>query len=342
MMDKRGIIAITTGDPCGIGAEITVKALSKEEIYKISKPLVISDVRLVKQAIEISGLSFVINVIDSPENGIYKFGIIDVIDVNNYDPKIQQWGEVTVDGGKASFEYIKASIELALEGKIDAVTTGPIHKEAINIAGYKYSGHTEIFADLTVSEKVCMMLIDKHMRVSHVTTHVSMDKVSSLITKERVYDVIKLTNEAVCKMGVENPKIAVAGYNPHSGEKGLFGNEEEVSIYPAIEMAVNEGMNVEGPVPPDTVFVKMMGKQYDAVIAMYHDQGHIPMKLAGFKMDDSGKMASMSGVNVTLGLPIIRTSVDHGVAFEIAGKGIANYESMIDAIEVAALMAKNN
>jgi 4-hydroxythreonine-4-phosphate dehydrogenase len=341
-MDKRGIIAITTGDPCGIGAEITVKSLSKEEIYKISKPLVISDVRLIKQALEISGLNLVINVIDSPENGIYKFGIIDVIDLNNYDTKIQRWGEVTVDGGKASFEYIKASIELALEGKIDAVTTGPIHKEAINIAGYKYSGHTEIFADLTASEKVCMMLIDKHMRVSHVTTHVSMDKVSSLITKERVHDVIKLTNEAVCKMGVENPKIAVAGYNPHSGEKGLFGNEEEISIIPAIEAAINEGMDVEGPVPPDTVFVKMMGKQYDAVIAMYHDQGHIPMKLAGFKMDDSGKMASMSGVNVTLGLPIIRTSVDHGVAFEIAGKGIANYESMIDAIEVAALMAKNN
>jgi 4-hydroxythreonine-4-phosphate dehydrogenase len=339
-MQHRPIVAITTGDPCGIGAEISVKSLNVEEIYRIAKPLIISDAKLVQQAIEIAKLDININVISMPEEGLYSYGTIDVLDLNNYEMSSQRWGNVTKESGKVSYEFIESAIKLAMEGRIDAVATGPIHKEAINLAGFKYAGHTEIFASLTGTKKVCMMLTDGHMRVSHVTTHIPMSKAKDLITVSRVYDVINLTKEALEKMGIENPKIAVAGYNPHAGEGGLFGDEEIVSISPAIQRAVRDGINVDGPIPPDTVFVKMMGKQYDAVVAMYHDQGHIPMKLAGFKQDKDGLMSSMSGVNLTLGLPIIRTSVDHGTAFGKAGKGTANYDSMIDALKLAALMAK--
>jgi len=336
----RPIVAITPGDPCGIGPEITVKTLSEKKIYQSAKPLVISDSRLIEQAIKISDLSLKINSINNPEEGLYTYGTIDVLDLINYDISLQQWGKVTKAGGKASFEFIERAIRLAMEGKINAVTTGPIHKKALNEAGYHYAGHTEIFADLTGAEKVCMMLSDKHMRVSHVTTHVAMKNVTDLITVRRVFDVIKLTNEALTKMGIQKPKIAVAGFNAHAGEEGLFGSEEETKINPAIQLALQEEIDAEGPVPPDTVFVKLMGRQYDAVVAMYHDQGHIPMKLAGFHQDKEGNMAAMSGVNLTLGLPIIRTSVDHGVAFGKAGKGTANYESMMDALNLAALMAQ--
>lgn len=337
-MRKTPIIAITIGDPFGIGAEITVKALNNIEIYNICRPLVIADTKIIKDTIKTTNLELNVNTIKNPKEGLYKFGTIDVIDVIGVSK--YSYGEVTVEGGKASFEYIKKAIELAMKNEIDAVTTGPIHKKAINMAGFHYAGHTEIFADLTNTKSVCMMLTDKHMRVSHVTTHVPMKAVSEKITKERVLEVIKLTNNAVKEIGIENPKIAVAGYNPHSGEDGLFGDEEITKIIPAIEEAKLEGILVQGPVPPDTVFSKMMGKQFDAVVAMYHDQGHIPMKLAGFKFDsETGHMGAMSGVNVTLGLPIIRTSVDHGVAFEIAGKGIANHQSMVDSIILAAKMS---
>lgn len=338
-MQYRPIVAITNGDPCGIGAEIIVKSLNYKDIYEVSKPLIISDYKLIYQALSISGMNLKLNCITDPEEGIYSYGTLDILDLNNYDMATQRWGQVTKESGKASFEFIEKSIELALKKKIDAVTTGPIHKEAINNSGYHYAGHTEIFADLTSSKRVCMLLTDKHMRVSHVTTHLPMAKVMNLITTDRIHQVIKLTDDAVRKMGIESPKIAVAGYNPHAGEGGLFGNEEIKYILPAIDLASEEGIDVDGPIPPDTVFVKMMGRQYDAVVAMYHDQGHIPMKLAGFKQDKDGKMSSMSGVNVTLGLPIIRTSVDHGVAFGKAGKGTANHESMVDAIKLAALMA---
>ncbi|MCG1013091.1 4-hydroxythreonine-4-phosphate dehydrogenase PdxA [Tepidanaerobacter sp. GT38] len=340
MQKTKPVIAITVGDPCGIGPEITAKALSNAEIYDMCCPVAISDADVMRQAVEIAKVNLKINSVENLEDCKYEYGTIDVLNIKNVDVEEIQFGKVTKMGGEASFQYIVKGIQLALEGKVDAVTTGPIHKKAINLAGHEYSGHTEIFADYTKTKDYCMMLVDGDFRVSHVTTHVSFRQVPDLVKKARVLKVIELTNEALIKMGIKQPRIAVAGLNPHSGEEGLFGREEIEEIEPAIKEANQIGIQAEGPVPPDTVFVKMRGGQYDAVVAMYHDQGHIPTKLVGFKYDDKlGKWGSVAGVNTTLGLPIIRTSVDHGVAFGKAGKGTANPESMIDAIKLAAVMA---
>jgi 4-hydroxythreonine-4-phosphate dehydrogenase len=241
--------------------------------------------------------------------------------------------------GLASNQYIEKVIQLAMAKKIDATITGPIHKEAINAAGIHEAGHTEIYARLTGTKDYAMMLAEGDFRVVHVSTHVSLQEAINRAKKERVYKVICLADDALRKMGTEKPRIAVAGLNPHAGENGMFGREEIEEIIPAIEQARAEGKTVEGPIPPDTVFSKMKGGQYDIVVVMYHDQGHIPTKLAGFNYDrKTNTWLSMSGVNVTLGLPIIRSSVDHGVAFGKAGEGRANPESMIQAIEMGVRM----
>jgi len=243
--------------------------------------------------------------------------------------------------GKAAVEYIQKAVALALEGRVTAIVTAPIHKEAINKAGFHYAGHTELLAQLTNTKEYAMLLAHGPFRVSHVTTHTSMRKACDRIKKDRVLTVIRLTYEVLKQLGIENPRIGVAGLNPHSGEDGLFGDEEKNEITPAIEEAKNKGWNVEGPVPPDTVFSKLRGKLYDAVVAMYHDQGHIAVKLVGFSMKAGGsEWTKMSGVNVTLGLPIIRTSVDHGVAFGKAGEGRANPQSMVDAVKLAIQLGK--
>lgn len=336
----KPIIAITVGDPCSIGPEITAKALALPEIYEQCRPLVVGDAGLMFEAARIAAVNLEVRPVENPAQGRYEYGVIDVLDLQNVDLSQLEYGKVTRLGGEASFQYIAKAIELALAGEVDAVTTGPIHKEAINLAGHHYAGHTEIFADLTKTKDYCMMLIDKNFRVSHVTTHVAFSQVPSLITKERVLKVIELTYEALLRMGIARPRIAVAGLNPHAGEGGLFGREEIEEIGPAVEQARWQGMTVDGPISPDTIFVKLRGGQYDAVVAMYHDQGHIPTKIVGFQYDNStGTWGAVAGINVTLGLPIIRTSVDHGTAFGKAGKGTANPESMIDAIKLAAELA---
>ncbi len=264
------------------------------------------------------------------------------MNLNYLTPKSWEYKKVSALTGEASFNYVKKAIELAMEGEIQAVTTGPINKESINLAGYHYSGHTEILADLTKTKDYAMMLTGDGLRVIHVTTHVSMRQACELVTEERVSTVIKLALEAMKMMNIENPRIAVAGLNAHSSENGLFGDEESKAISPAISKARKAGINVEGPVPPDTVFVKALAGQYDIVLAMYHDQGHIPIKLSGFKLDvTTNKYTSVGGVNSTIGLPIIRTSVDHGTAFGKAGEGRANEESLIDALELAIKMARS-
>jgi 4-hydroxythreonine-4-phosphate dehydrogenase len=228
-----------------------------------------------------------------------------------------------------------------MAGEVDAVVTGPIHKESLNLGGHRYSGHTEIFADLTNTSDYAMMLADDDFRVTHVSTHVSLRQACDLVTSKRVLTVILLAYNALQKLGITRPKIGVAGLNPHSGEGGLFGTEEIEEIIPAITKAQAMGISVEGPVPPDTLFAKTRGGQYDMAIAMYHDQGHIAMKTAGFSLDSrTGQWTAVSGVNVTLGLPIIRVSVDHGTAFGKAGKGTANSRSMIQALELAAKFAR--
>ena len=342
-LKRRPVIAISVGDPAGIGPEITAKTLAHANIYSQCCPLVIADTELMNRAIQIAGVSLETNIVQNPSDGMYRHGCIDILDIQNVNLSQLEYGKISSLGGEASFQYIRKAIELALAKKVDAVTTGPIHKEAINSAGHCYAGHTEIFADLTNTKDYCMMLIDKKFRVSHVTTHVSLRDIPSLVTKERVLKVIDLTHKALVKMGIPIPRIAVSGLNPHAGDGGLFGFEEIEQIEPAVKDAKEQGIDVTGPISPDTVFVKLHGGQYDAVVAMYHDQGHIPAKVIGFKYEDStGTLASVAGINVTLGLPIIRTSVDHGVAFDQAWKGVANPESMMDALILASFLANKN
>jgi 4-hydroxythreonine-4-phosphate dehydrogenase len=340
MGHSRSLIGISVGDPAGIGPEITAKALSFPEIYELCKPLVIAEGEMMRKVIQFSGLDIKIHIVSSPKEGRYQFGTIDLVDLKNIDGKPIRHKIISADYGRASFEYVKKVIELAMKKEIDATVTGPISKEAINLAGFHYSGHTEIYADLTRTRDYAMMLVHDHFRVIHVSTHVSMREACDRVKKDRVYRVIMLGYDAVRRLGIQNPRIAVAGLNPHAGESGLFGREEIEEIDPAIEQARKEGLNVEGPIPPDTVFSKMQGHQYDLVVVMYHDQGHIPTKLIGFQYDDQTKTwGSMSGVNITCGLPIIRVSVDHGTAFGKAGEGRANPESMIQAIKIAAQLA---
>lgn len=338
--EVRPVIAITMGDPAGIGAELAVKALADPEIYDICRPFVIGDSKMIADAIRFTGSNIVQQRIAKPDDGVFEPGMINVVDLNNIEMNEHVYGQVSASAGRAAFDYVKTGIELAVACEADAVVTGPIHKESLNRGGYKYSGHTEIFADLTGTRDYAMMLVDQGMRVVHVTTHVSLRKACDLIRKDRVLTVIRLAHEAALMLGIAKPRIGVAGLNPHSGEEGLFGTEEIEEIRPAIQAARDEGINAEGPVPPDTLFAKARGGQYDIVVAMYHDQGHIPLKTVSFALDQTtGRWLSVSGVNTTLGLPIIRTSVDHGVAFGKAGKGTANPESLVQAIHMAVQFA---
>ena len=333
---KRPVIAITMGDPAGIGAEIIVKALSREEIYKKSKPIIIGSKCVINDAIKFIPSNLKLKVLKNTEEIKGEFGIIDFIDLDNIGLDEFNYGKVSAKAGQASLDYIYKGIDLAMEGLANAVVTGPIHKEAIKAAGSPYAGHTEIFASLTKTKNYAMMLVDDNLRVIHVSTHVSLRQACDLVKKERILTVIHLADKALKDLGIKNPKIGVAGLNPHAGEGGLFGNEELEEIIPAIEQAKKEHITVDGPVPPDTIFSKVIGGQYDIAVVMYHDQGHIPVKITGFKYNKLiNKWSRISGVNITVGLPIIRTSVDHGVAFDKAGEGRSNEESMIEAIKMA-------
>ena len=331
-------IAISAGDPAGIGPEVCVKALNVSEVYEICNPLVVCDARIIEQAIEFCGLDLKVNSVKEPGKGLYQYGIIDVLNIPNIEMDLFSFNTISKMTGKASFEYIEKVINLALEKKVDATVTGPIHKEAIKLAGFNFPGHTEIFAHFTNTSQYAMMLADEDFRVIHVNTHRSMLESIRRINKDRVLETIKLADRALRNMGIDNPRIAVNGLNPHAGENGLFGDEEIRHIIPAIQMAQEQGINADGPHPPDTIFPKMKGGLYDIVVCMYHDQGHIPTKLLGFNFNSrKQKWEGISGVNITLGLPIIRVSVDHGTAFDKGGKGEANAESMIQAIKYATL-----
>jgi 4-hydroxythreonine-4-phosphate dehydrogenase len=336
----KPLIGISVGDPAGIGPEITAKALAMPEIYEMCRPLVVAESRMMREAVRFSGLELEVRAVAAPGEGLFRCGVLDVLDLKNIEPAAIRHKVAAAETGRASFEYVKKVIDLAMAGEIDATVTGPISKEAINLAGFKYAGHTEIYADFTHTKDYAMMLVHKEFRVIHVSTHVSMREACERVKKERVGRVIRLGYDAVRKLGVENPRIAVAGLNAHAGEAGLMGREEIEEIEPAIRQARAEGLNVEGPIPPDTIFSKMQGGQYDLVVVMYHDQGHIPTKLIGFQYDaTTNTWGSISGVNITCGLPIIRVSVDHGTAFGKAGEGRANPESMVDALRIASRFA---
>jgi 4-hydroxythreonine-4-phosphate dehydrogenase len=342
MENEKPILGITMGDPAGIGPEIASKAMARKEIYDLCRPLIVGDAQAMKQGAEIAGVDLKVNAISEVEEARFKYGIMDVIDLKNVDLSKLVYGKVSSMAGKAAFEAVKSVIDLALEKKIDATITGPINKESINLAGFHYSGHTEIYAHFTGTSDYTMLLVDGNLRVVHVSTHVSLREACDRVKKDRVLKVIRLAFDACRRLGINNPRIGVAGLNPHAGENGLFGWEEEKEITPAIREAKASGINAEGPVPPDTLFSKAKGGMYDIVVAMYHDQGHIPLKVAGFNWDEkSKKWSSVSGVNITLGLPIIRSSVDHGTAFDQAGKGTANEESLIHAIEYGVKLVKH-
>lgn len=337
------LIAITMGDPAGIGPEITVKALSKMDIYNVCRPLVIGAKDVLLDSIRITHRALKVNAIKHPNEGKYKFGTIDVLDLDNVDMKKLEYGKVSAMCGKAAGEYISKAIELAMKGEVDATVTSPIHKESFVLGGWgkKYAGHTEMYADLTNTKNYTMMLAHGDFRVVHVSTHVSLAEAIKLVKKDRVLNVIKIANDACKAMGVEKPRIGVAGLNPHAGDGSLFGTEEIDEISPAVMTAKEEGIDAEGPVPPDSLYPKARGGWYDVAVAMYHDQGHIPMKVVGFEWDEKDKSwKSVAGVNVTLGLPIIRVSVDHGTAFGKAGKGIAKIDSLVEAIYTAAKLAR--
>jgi 4-phospho-D-threonate 3-dehydrogenase / 4-phospho-D-erythronate 3-dehydrogenase len=339
-MDKRNIykpiLAVTVGDPAGIGPEIAVKTFSGNEIYTMCRPVLVGHKISIREAISISGLTLQINQIQSVSEAIFKPGTIDFISIGDeYAQKIKK-GIVSAEAGDIAFKSVVKAIELAKSKEVDGTVTGPIHKEAIHMAGHHFSGHTEIYAHYTGTKKFAMLLVDENIRVIHVTTHVSLRKACDLIKKERVLEVIHLMENGLKKLGIDNPRIGVAGLNPHSGDGGLFGDEDRDEILPAVLEAQKEGIDAEGPIPSDALFAQANGGKYDGCVAMYHDQGHIPFKLLGFNWDKKKKtMKSVKGVNITLGLPILRTSVDHGTAFEIAGKGLASPDALIQAIYYA-------
>ena len=351
-MSKKPIIGITMGDPAGNGPEITIKALSHFDIYDRCKPIVVGDVKIMEQATRFTNLEHIkIHKCDKVSDALFTPGTIDVLHldlVENLDKF--EIGKVSIEGGNAAFQCVRKVIELALAGEVDATTTNALNKEAMNMAllhyngersdGYThFDGHTEIYATYTNTKKYTMMLAHHDLRVVHVSTHVSLREACDRVKKARVLEVIEIANKACQDMGIENPKVAVAGLNPHCGEHGLFGTEEIDEIIPAIEEAKKEGINVIGPIPPDSVFSEALGGWYDIVVCMYHDQGHIPLKTVGFVYDrELHTWKEVEGVNITLGLPIIRTSVDHGTGFALAGKGTSNELSLVNAIDYAIKM----
>lgn len=341
-MGKK-IIAITMGDPASIGPEISAKVFRNPALYEKCQPLLVGDACVMERALQICGCSELkINKIKDVSEALFTSGTIDILDMGLVDLDKLEIGQVSAMAGEAAFQYVTKVIDLALSGKVDATVTNAFNKEAVNLAGHHYSGHTEIYADLTGTKNYTMMLAHENVKVVHVSTHVSLREACDRVKKQRVLDVIRIADTACKSLGIEKPKIGVAGLNPHSGENGLFGQEEIDEIIPALDEAKAEGIQVDGPVPPDTIFSKARGGWYDIVVAMYHDQGHIPLKLLGFVYNqEEQKWEAVAGVNITLGLPIIRVSVDHGTAFDQAGKGTANELSLLNAIEYAILFAEN-
>jgi 4-hydroxythreonine-4-phosphate dehydrogenase len=331
-------LVITMGDPAGIGPEIIVKACAKLRPRLDAgelRLLVIGSCPALRAAQAMLGAA-----VDIPETGEEAdWPALACLQAGPENEPIRP-GVLSADGGRLAYLAIERGVRLVQAGRVQGIVTAPLNKEALNKAGYHYAGHTEMLAALTGVKGSVMMLAHGSMHVSHVSTHIALEDVPKRLTPERLRLVIDLTHRALRDLGVARARIAVAALNPHAGEGGLFGRQDIDISEPTIAQAVADGMDVVGPVPGDTVFVKLRAEQYDAVIAMYHDQGHIPVKLLGFSVDPAtGRWEALSGVNITLGLPIIRTSVDHGTAFDIAGKGIASETSLIEAIEYAERLA---
>lgn len=330
------------GDPASIGPEIGLKALLDEKVQAICRPILVGDAAVFQQIASLLNLPVTIRAIEQVADAAFVAGTADVLDLKNTDLSKVNFGEISAEAGNASFEAVTKVIDLALKGEVDATVTGPINKKSVNEAGHHFAGHTEIYAHYTGTKKYAMLLVEENMKVIHVSTHVSLRQACDLVKKDRIIEVTELLHNGLVSLGEKNLKIGIAGLNPHAGDSGLFGTEDDAEILPAVEEARKLGFDVEGPVPADTLFSKAATGYYGGIVAMYHDQGHIPFKLTGFKWNAEKKqMDSVKGVNITMGLPIIRTSVDHGTAFEIAGKGVASPDAMVLAIESAVQLALN-
>jgi 4-phospho-D-threonate 3-dehydrogenase / 4-phospho-D-erythronate 3-dehydrogenase len=336
---KQPILGVTMGDPAGVGPEIIARAAAAPAVRRDSRPVVIGAASTMHAALELVGSPLAMHAVGRVADCRWVEGTLEVLDLANVDMDSLRRAAVSGPAGKAAYDYIERAVQLAQAREIHGIVTAPINKEALAAAGMQHSGHTEILARLSDTRDFAMLLLGHELRVIHVTTHVALRQVPALVTKERVLKTIRLAQKTMVDLGRADARIAVAGLNPHAGEDGLFGDEEKTSITPAIEAARGEGMAVIGPLPADTLFSRARGGEFDIVVAMYHDQGHIPVKTLGFNYDEQTKRwTGLSGVNVTVGLPFLRVSVDHGTAFDRAWKGMANPESMIEAIDVAVRM----
>lgn len=322
----RPVTAITMGDPAGIGPEIVVGAMLDKELHECCKPFVIGSIAIMDRAAKVLGRELKYNKIEDPEQAKYEYGTIDIMETGDYDTDSIEWGKVQKLAGKMAVDWIMKSIELGMNKKIDAVSTAPIHKEAIKLVGVKEPGHTEIYQHQTNSPYALTMFSCHKLRVFFVSRHMSLVDACHYATKEVVLENVVNIDKELRKIGIENPLIAVAGLNPHNGDHGLFGTEEITDLEPAVKEAQKMGINAVGPCPADSVFHIGKSGKYDAILSLYHDQGHIACKTLDFE----------KSVTLTFGLPFIRSSVDHGTAFDIAGKGIADEVSLIESTKVVA------
>lgn len=329
MNETLPVIGITMGDAAGVGPEVIVKTLAHSEFYERCRPLVIGDAKRLQQAIGIVKNKLEVRRVRGPDDALYQFGVLDCLDLDLV-PEDLPFGHVSAVAGDAAFRYVQRAAELAQTRCIDAICTAPLNKEALHAGGHKYPGHTEMLAHLTGVDEVSMMLVAPQLRVIHVTTHIGILDAIRKIEPGLVRRTIQRGHETLVRAGVAKPRIGVCGINPHAGENGLFGyGEEEEKIVPAVIALLEEGIDVTGPLPADTLFFRAGRGDFDLVVAMYHDQGHGPVKVLGLE----------AGVNVTVGLDVIRTSVDHGTAFDIAGTGVVDEGSMVEAMRQAIDLA---
>ena len=333
------LLGITMGDPAGVGPEISAKALGLPDVASSCRAVVIGDRSVMEATLAMLRSPLTLHTVAKPADCRFERGTLECLDLANVEAATLPRAQVSAGAGRAAYAYIEKAVTLCQSGEIDGMVTAPVNKEALAAAGVQHSGHTEILAKLSGTKDFAMLLMGRELKVIHVTTHVALRRVPDLCTADRVLQVIRLAQRTMNGLGVARPRIAVCGLNPHAGEDGLFGDEEKTQIIPAMDTARREGLDVYGPLPADTLFSRARGGEFDIVVAMYHDQGHVPVKTLGFTYDETrGQWTGLSGVNVTVGLPFLRVSVDHGTAFDRSWKGIANPESMIEAIDVAVRM----
>ena len=330
--NNRPSIAITMGDPCGIGPEVVVKALADPRVYAACRPLVVGNVHAMEQAARMTGLGLAINSADDPTAAGLDPAVVDVVDIGNLNPEDITVGQLSVACGRAAMEWVSKAGQLAMAGVVDGLATAPLNKEAAAMAGYEAIGHMELLQELSGAKTVATMLMAKNLRVVHLTTHRSLRVACDYVKQDRILDYLRLTDRSFRQWGFTNPRIGVAALNPHGSDGGLLGSEEAEEIAPAVQQARAEGINAIGPVPADIIFHQAIQDRYDVTLCMYHDQGHIPVKVYGFE----------ESITANLGLPFIRTSVDHGTAFDIAGQNVADHTSMVESIRMAVAFARGD